>query len=142
MITTDAHSAALDWTRRALRCVQRRLACSVGGKPIGVRVRNPVAWIAERKETEFLKPIDKAIVRMVSKSSGRNASEPIGGLENLTPKVELSPARRRQHGSSQLTDAARSFGGVIGTARRQGRAKQLEKTLLVPSRNRRSREAV
>jgi hypothetical protein len=85
----------------------------VGGKPTGVIVRNPEAWIAERKEIELLKPIDKAIVRMVSKSSGRNESEPIDGLENkMTPKVEPSPTRRRQHGSSQLTEATRSFGGV------------------------------
>src|SRR5450755_3051649 len=67
---------------RGSGCVQQRLACSVGGKPTGVRVRSPVAWIAERQETEFLKPIDEAIVRMASESSGRNASEPIGGLEN------------------------------------------------------------
>ena len=95
MITTDAHSAALDWTRRALGCVQRRLACSVGDRPIGVRVRNPVAWIAERKKTEFLKPIDKTIVRMASKSSGRNASEPIGGLEivNSEGRALLSGAK-------------------------------------------------
>jgi hypothetical protein len=38
---------------------------------------SPVAWIAGRKETEFLKPIDKAISRMVSKSPGRNVSEPV-----------------------------------------------------------------
>jgi hypothetical protein len=64
----------------------------VGGKPTGAKVRSSVAWIAERKVTEFLKPIDEAIVRMASESSGRNASEPIGGLENkITPKVELSP---------------------------------------------------
>ncbi len=30
-----------------------------------------------------LKPIDKAILRMVSESPGRNASERIGGLEKL-----------------------------------------------------------
>src|SRR6516164_9088770 len=64
---------------------------------------------------------------MVSKSPGRNASEPTGGLEKQNPKVESPVAGRRQYGSSQLTDAARSFGGVIGTARRQGHAKQLEK---------------
>ena len=64
----------------------------MGGKPTGAKVRSSVAWIAERQETEFLKPIDEAIVRMASESSGRNASEPIGGLENeITPKVELSP---------------------------------------------------
>src|SRR6266478_6732493 len=39
-------------------CVQRRLACSAGDKPAGARVRGPVAWIAGRRETEFLKPID------------------------------------------------------------------------------------
>jgi hypothetical protein len=54
----------------------------VGDKSAGEKVRNPVAWIAGRKETEFLKPIDKAILRMVSKSLDRNANEPIGGLEN------------------------------------------------------------
>jgi hypothetical protein len=61
----------------------KRLACSVGDRPTGVRVRNPVAWIAGGKETELLEPIDKAIFRMVSKSSGRNANKPIGDLEIL-----------------------------------------------------------
>ena len=64
---------------------------------------------------------------MVSKSPGRNASEPTGGLEKQNPKVESPVAGRRQYGSSQLTDAAIRFGGVIGMARRQGHAKQLEK---------------
>jgi hypothetical protein len=39
-------------------CVQRRLACSAGDKPAEARVRGLVAWIAGRRETEFLKPID------------------------------------------------------------------------------------
>jgi hypothetical protein len=42
-------------------CVQRRLACSVGGSPTRATVRNPVAWIVRRKETESREPIDKAI---------------------------------------------------------------------------------
>jgi hypothetical protein len=42
-------------------CVQRRLACSVGDKPTEAKVRSLVAWIAGRKETEFLKPIDGII---------------------------------------------------------------------------------
>ena len=46
--------------------------CSVGDRPAKVIVRGLVAWIAERREIEFLMPIDKAIFRMVSKSSGRN----------------------------------------------------------------------
>ena len=37
--------------------------------------------MAERRETEYLKPIDKAIFGMVSESPGRNESERIGGLE-------------------------------------------------------------
>ena len=36
-----------------------RLACSAGDSPAGVRIRSPVAWIAGKRETEFLKPIDK-----------------------------------------------------------------------------------
>jgi nicotinamide mononucleotide adenylyltransferase len=32
--------------------VQERLAWSAGGRPAGVRVRTPVAWIAGRKEIE------------------------------------------------------------------------------------------
>jgi len=31
-----------------------------------------------------MKPIDEAILGMVSESSGRNASEPIGGPENFS----------------------------------------------------------
>ena len=45
--------------RHAGLCVQRRLVCSAGDSPAGVRIRSPVAWIAGRRETEFLKPIDK-----------------------------------------------------------------------------------
>jgi hypothetical protein len=44
------------------------LMCSVGGKPTEVKVRNLVAWIAGKRETKSL-AIDKAIFRMVSKSS-------------------------------------------------------------------------
>jgi len=46
----------------------------VGDRPTKVRVRGLVAGIAERREIEFLMPIDKAIFRMVSKPSGRNES--------------------------------------------------------------------
>src|SRR5215831_18279381 len=35
-------------------CVLLKLACSVGKNPTGAKVRSPVAWIAGRKETEFL----------------------------------------------------------------------------------------
>ena len=63
-------------------CVQPRLACSAGRNPARVKARSPVARMAERREIEDLKPIGKAIKRMVSESSGRNESERKGGLES------------------------------------------------------------
>ena len=66
--------------------VQKRLVCSVGGSPTEVTVRSLVAWMAECRETESLKPIDKAIFRMVSESSGRNESERRYGLEKAKPQ--------------------------------------------------------
>jgi hypothetical protein len=39
-------------------CVQRKLACSAGGRPAGARVRSPVVRIAGWWETKILKPID------------------------------------------------------------------------------------
>ena len=54
----------------------------MGDSPTGVKVRDLVAWVAFVEETKRRKPTDKAIVRMVSESPGRNASEPVGGLEN------------------------------------------------------------
>ena len=47
-------------------CVQQRLACSVGDKPTEAKVRSLVAWIARRKETESLKPIDRIILGMTA----------------------------------------------------------------------------
>jgi hypothetical protein len=43
--------------------------------------QDPVAWIASVEETKLMKPIDKAILGMVSESPGRNGSEPTGGLD-------------------------------------------------------------
>ena len=62
-------------------CVQLRLACSARVSLARVRARDPVAWMAGRRETEYLKPIDKAIHGMVSESPGRNESERRGGPE-------------------------------------------------------------
>ena len=46
----------------------------------------PVAWMAAWSEIETLKPIDKAILGMVSEFPGRNASERRGSLENMEPR--------------------------------------------------------
>jgi hypothetical protein len=43
--------------------------------------QDPVAWITSVEETKLMKPIDKAILGMVSESPGRNVSEPTGGLD-------------------------------------------------------------
>jgi hypothetical protein len=65
-----------------------------------------------------MKPIDKAIFRMVSESSGRNESKRIGGLESpKTPGAEPAPKGRRQHGPPQLTEAVGHSGGVLAAAR-------------------------
>ena len=44
-------------------CVQLRLVCSAGDSPARVRIRSPVAWMAGTRETAYLKPIDKAILK-------------------------------------------------------------------------------
>ena len=43
-------------------CVQLRLVCSAGVSPARVRIRGPIAWMAGIRETDYLKPIDKASV--------------------------------------------------------------------------------
>ena len=67
-------------------CVQVRLVCSAGVSPVRVRIRSSVAWMAGMRETDYLKPIDKAIHRDVSESPGHNESERIGGPESDNPR--------------------------------------------------------
>jgi hypothetical protein len=82
------------------------------------RSQNPVAWIASVEETKPMKPIDKALVRRVSKSPGRNVSEPTGGLVNFQPR-RPSPLLTGEGSMAYrtLTDATRHSGGVVGAAR-------------------------
>jgi len=51
-------------------CVQRRLVCSAGVSPARVIIRSPVAWMADMRETDYLKPIDKAILRGCERVTG------------------------------------------------------------------------
>ena len=51
-------------------CVQLRLVCSVGVSPVRVTIRSPVAWMAGMRETDYLKPIDKAILRGCERVTG------------------------------------------------------------------------
>jgi IS5 family transposase len=62
-----------------------KLVYSAGVSPARAKVRGPVAWIVRRKETESRESIDKAILGMVSESSGRNESKRTGGPENVNP---------------------------------------------------------
>ena len=62
---------------------KKKLACSAGDSPAGVRVRSPVAWVVSVEETKRMKPTDKAALGAVSESPGRNESEPIGGLDTI-----------------------------------------------------------
>ena len=43
--------------------------------------RSFLLWIASAEETKLMKPIDKAILGMVSESPARNTNEPRGGLD-------------------------------------------------------------
>jgi len=71
-------------------CERLRLVCSAGVSPARERIRGPIAWMAGMRETDYLKPIDKAFVRDVSESPVHNESERIGGPESDNPR-RLSP---------------------------------------------------
>jgi len=77
--------------------VQRRQVRLAGVSPAGARARRPVAWIAGWRETETLKPIDKAIGRMVSESPGRNASE-----RKVAPKDPNPGGRAADHSAKAI----------------------------------------
>jgi hypothetical protein len=65
-----------------------------------------------------MKLADKAVFRMVSESPGRNASEPIGGLDKKEPQ-RPSPLIRDEGSRMcrRLTEETYPSGGVVGTAR-------------------------
>jgi hypothetical protein len=65
-----------------------------------------------------MKPADKAVLGTVSESSGRNESEPIGGLDRKLPR-RPSPLWSGEGSMMfrKLTDAEYHFGGVVGAAR-------------------------
>ncbi len=86
--------------------------------PAKVTVRNLVAWMAGWRETESLKPIDKAILGMVSESPGRNVSERRGGPESDMPRrPNLRQVGEGSMTQRRLTDAVSHSGEVVATAR-------------------------
>lgn len=70
------------------------------------------------RETNYLKLIDKAIIRMVSELPGRNESKRTGGLESEKPRrPSLLLGSEGSMNRRNLTDATIHFGGVLATAR-------------------------
>ncbi len=51
-------------------CVQVRLVCSAGVSPVRAIIRSPVAWMAGTRETDYLKPIDEAILKGCERVTG------------------------------------------------------------------------
>ena len=66
MIVEQQTNPGLEGISLVQLCVQQRLACSVGNRPTEAKVRSLVAWMAGRRETKFLKPIDGIIFRMMA----------------------------------------------------------------------------
>ena len=87
------------------------------GRPAEARIRSLVAWIAKWRETETLKPIDDAIVRMVA-----NHQAVARANADVASKVSRSGGRARNRegeGSMvhrELIDAMSHSGGVEATA--------------------------
>ena len=74
--------------------------------------------MAGRRETEYLKPIDKASVRDVSESPGRNESERTGGPESDNPRrPSPQPWGEGSMIIRKLIEAVNHSGGVVATAR-------------------------
>src|ERR1022692_102597 len=97
---------------QARLCVQRRLACSAGDKPAGARVRGPVAWIAGRRETEFLKPIDDRLF-------GRRASHRAVMKMNVdvASKMRIPEGRARNREGEGSMDSRNLTDAVIALRR-------------------------
>jgi len=131
----DTPPVCPDKSEREMRASERQVYSVGEGKPTRARVRRPVAWMAMGKETELWEFIDKAIVRMVSELSGRNASEGKVASKCLAPEVEPSGDGRRQHGAAQTDRSAAALwrGGSHSTTTRIHRA--TGEALLVPFGN-------
>ena len=81
--------------------------------------QSPVTWITPVEETNLVKLIDKAILGMVSESSGRNKSEPMGGLVRK-PKSWRPSSLVPSEGNMSDRNLAEAIGhssGVVGAAR-------------------------
>src|SRR5207247_2154630 len=104
--------------RQALACVQKGRRVQRESVPAGARARRPVAWMAGRRETEALEPIDEAIKRMVSESPGCNVSERVGSPDIASPGGRAHAKGAKAAGTVAVWLTRRiPSGGVGATAR-------------------------
>ena len=113
-----------------------KLVCSAGVSPVRVRARSPVAWTAEGRETDPLKPVDKVIGRDGSESPGRSESERIGGLENRKLR-RSSPLSKGEGGmdSRKLAETAVSLRRGVSDGMVTRARQATGEALLAPGRN-------
>jgi len=116
-------------------CVQKRLMCSAGVSPAGVRIGSPVAGRAERRETDGAEAPRQPHLRDECKFSGRNESE-----REVAPKVSSPGGRaRNREGEGSMAhrnpvDAVSCSGGVVSDGTRTRTRRATGETLLVPTR--------
>ena len=110
------------------KCDQGRLVCAAGDKPAGAKVRRPVVWIAGRRVTKALKPIDKVSLGEATSHRAVTTVNAMWPRKSFDPKAEPTSIGRRQHGVPKSDRCGTlHFGGVEATARRQGHTEQLAK---------------
>jgi hypothetical protein len=68
-----------------LACVQSNADVFSGDSPAGARASSPIAWMAGRRVTDVLEPIDNPLARRVSECPGRNGSERTGSPKLTSP---------------------------------------------------------
>ena len=105
------------------------------------RAKSRVAWTASARVIDRLKPVDKAVVRTVSKPPGRNESERRGSLVRWNSGSRALKERAKAASSCKIGECTRRFrrGVSDGMAARMHRA--TGDALPVPWRNPRSRKS-
>jgi hypothetical protein len=95
-------------------CVQRRLACSAGGKSARVKARRSVAWRAEGRATHLLKPLDNTICGMVASHQAVAQAN-----AQVAPKRK-SPGGRACNRNGEGSMGSRRLADTAGPLRRGG----------------------
>jgi len=72
------------WSKSEGHDIQTKAGAFGGRQTHQGKSQNPVAGAARRRETDDLKPADKAVLGMASELPGRNESERTGGPESFS----------------------------------------------------------